>query len=77
MAPINTIKLLAQTLAMVISRGTRGMTSKCSTVPRSFSLMRAAAGRIMERSVIMWVSNTKHMNQEFSLFGLYITRVFT
>jgi hypothetical protein len=31
----------------------------------------------MERSVIMWVSNTTLMNQEFSLFGLYIIRVFT
>ena len=70
MAPVRTTRLLAHTLAIMISGGDSGMTNRCSTVPCSRSLSSAAAGRMMESMVIMLTSIMSPMNQVFWRFGL-------
>ena len=61
-------------LAKKISTGRAGLTSSCSTVPRSFSRTRLAAVSSSDTIVHMLSSSNSPANQALSMFGLNVTR---
>ncbi len=67
---ISTTNPIDQTLLVMIWNGVTGMTSKCSTVPRSRSRMRAAPVSRTESMVIWSISATIAPNERRLRLGL-------
>ncbi len=70
----STTSPIDQTLLVMISNGVTGITSRCSTVPRSRSRIRAEPVSRTDSMVIMSISATTAPNQDRIRLGLKRTR---
>ena len=76
-AAIRMTRPLAMIFESMISVGTTGMTSRCSTVPCSRSRMRAAPVRITASMVMLLTTCMTEENQFAYRFGLNLARITT